>query len=145
MMSRNAPINPGRFDHEAFVHLLIRQQAGITSRKENAFIKRTLQENAEARELFAEVNETSLNENWEKPSGKGFPLYIAAGVKLLPDTGAGYFYLHRPAHGNIPLKTLVVERGATNTLKLDDGTEVKPNAATTIRYSADFNNSNIRE
>jgi len=145
MMSRNAPINPGRFDHEAFVHLLIRQQAGITSRKENAFIKRTLQENAEARELFAEVNETSLNENWEKPRRKRFPLYIAAGVTLLLATGAGYFYLHRPAHGNIPLKTLVVERGATNTLKLDDGTEVKLNAATTIRYSADFNNSNIRE
>src|ERR1044072_5160986 len=104
MMSRNAPINPGRFDHEAFVHLLIRQQAGITSRKENAFIKRTLQENAEARELFAEVNETSLNENWEKPRRKRFPLLIGAGLTVFLATGAGYFYLSRPAPGNNPLK-----------------------------------------
>lgn len=145
MMSRNAPNNPGRFDHEAFVHLLIKQQAGITSRKENAFIKRTLQENAEARELFAEVNETSLNENWEKPRRKRFPLYIAAGVVLLLAIGAGYFYFQGPAHGNIPLKTLVVQRGATGAIRLDDGTVVKINAATTIRYPANFKSSSKRE
>lgn len=144
-MSRNAPNAPGRFDHEAFVHLLIKQQAGISSRKENAFIKRMLEENAEAKELFAEVNETSQNENWTKPHRKRFPLYIAAGVVLLLATGAGYFYLHQPAQGNISLKTLVVQRGATNTIKLDDGTEVRLNAATTIRYPADFKNRRTRE
>jgi ferric-dicitrate binding protein FerR (iron transport regulator) len=144
MMSRNAPINPGRFDHEAFVHLLIKQQAGITSRKENAFIKKMLQESAEARELFAEVNETSEQENWIKPRPKRFPLYIAAGVVLLLATVAGYFFRQRPAHGNIPLKTIVVERGSTDAIKLDDGTEVKLNAATTIRYPVGLK-GNIRE
>jgi ferric-dicitrate binding protein FerR (iron transport regulator) len=64
---------------------------------------------------------------------------------LLLATGAGYFYLHRPAHSNIPLKTLVVQQGATKTINLDDGTEIKLNAATTIKYPADFKNSNVRE
>ncbi|HEY1202396.1 MAG TPA: FecR domain-containing protein [Niastella sp.] len=145
MTSRKELNAPGRFDHEAFVYLLIKQQAGITTRKENAFIKRTLEEDAEARELFAEVNETSLNENWVKPRRKRFPLYIAAGVALLLATGAGYFYSQRPAQGNAPQKMVVAKRGTTNTIKLDDGTEVKLNAATTIRYTANFNNSRIRE
>jgi len=145
MMSRNAPNPPGRFDHEAFVHLLIKQQAGISSRKEKAFIKRTLQQSAEARELFAEVNETSLNENWVKPRKKRFPLYIAAGIVLLLATGAGYIYLHGPAYNIVALKTVTAQRGTTNTIKLDDGTEIKINAATTIRYPANFSNSSIRE
>lgn len=144
-MSRYEPNGPGRFDHEAFVHLLIKQQAGISSRKENAFIKKMLEENEEARELFAEVNETSENENWTQPRRKRFPLYIAAGVVLLLATGAGYFYLQRPAHSNIPLKTFAVQRGSTNSIKLDDGTEVKLNAATTIKYPANFKSSKIRE
>jgi ferric-dicitrate binding protein FerR (iron transport regulator) len=145
MMSRKESNTPGRFDHEAFVHLLIKQQAGITSRKENAFIKSMLEENAEARELLAEVDETSLNENWVKPHRKRFPLYIAAGVVLLLATGAGYFYFQRPAPGNVQLKTVVAQRATTNTIKLDDGTEVKLNAATTISYPANFSNSSIRE
>jgi len=143
-MSRKEPIAPGRFDHEAFVHLLIKQQAGITSRKENAFIKRMLEENAEAQELFAEVNETSEQENWTKPRRKRFPLYIAAGVALLLATVAGYFFLRWPAHGNIPLETIVVKQGATNVIRLDDGTEVRLNAATTLRYPAGLK-GNIRE
>jgi Fe2+-dicitrate sensor, membrane component len=144
-MSRNALSNPGRFDHEAFVHLLIKQQAGITSRKENTFIQKMLDESAEARELFDEVHETSRNENWEPPHRKRFPLYIAAGVTLLLATGAGYFYFRETAPGNIPLKTLAAPPGANSTIKLDDGTEIRLNAATTIRYPADLKRSKRRE
>jgi ferric-dicitrate binding protein FerR (iron transport regulator) len=126
-----------KFDHEAFVHLLIKQQAGITTRKENALIKKILQESSEARELSAEVNETSQNENWAKPPKKRLPVYIAAGIALLLVAGACYFLFPRTA-APAPMKNLMVQRGATSVIKLADGTEVKLNAATILRYPADF-------
>lgn len=129
---------PSEYDHEDFMHLLIKQQAGKATRTEKAFIKNTMKASSLARELYAEVNEASRLENWTTPPRKRFPLFIAAGVALLLITGAGYFFLVSTEAVPPSWKTLEAHKGATNTIKLADGTEIRLNAATTLRYPATF-------
>jgi ferric-dicitrate binding protein FerR (iron transport regulator) len=135
---RHMPEDHSRFDHEALVELLIRQQAKMTSRKENALIKKILRESAEARELATEVTETSTNENWSVPVKRRFPLSIAAGVALLVISGAGYLFFAPKGQPASNWKTLDIRKGTTSTIKLADGTEVKLNAASSLRYPASF-------
>ncbi|KAA2239892.1 DUF4974 domain-containing protein [Chitinophaga agrisoli] len=78
------------FDADEFLELLLRQQAGFTSRWENDYIRRTLQDNPMAQQLLAAARETFPNEEFAivpKQSNRKMICYASIFMLLVVSSG----------------------------------------------------------
>jgi len=96
-----------QFDADEFLELLFRQQAGLTCRRENGYIRRMLKKHPQARQLLADSRETFPNERFVPIRNRTQRMILYMLIPVLLAAGGGVFsmwYQHHRAATLFPVQ-----------------------------------------
>jgi ferric-dicitrate binding protein FerR (iron transport regulator) len=136
---RVAPEELTLFNYDDLLLLLLYQQDGLTTSKENAFIKRALRWSCRARQLQRDIKETFPAEkrNSRQRSKKLALFLIPAALTITAVAGYQVVIKHSPPE--IEWRTIKVENGMTVPVRLSDSSFIELNSGTILRYPSTFN------